>query len=101
MNPRQVELALKKQRLLVRSGSLRENFGTYATAWMPLFAAADRVRAGLDWLRRHPLLPVASLVVLLVARPRGVLRWARRGFFAWQALRRLRTALEVKLSGGR
>ncbi len=101
MNPRQVELALKKQRLLMRSGALREDFGHYATVWMPLFSATDRLRAGLHWLRRHPLLPVASLVALMVARPRGVLRWARRGFFAWQALRRLRTALEVKLSGSR
>lgn len=101
MSPRQVELALKKQRLLMRSGALRENFADYAMRWMPLFSAADRAHAGLHWLRRHPLLPVASLVALLVARPRGVLRWARRGFFAWQALRKLRTALAVKLSGSR
>lgn len=101
MNPRQVELALKKQRLLMRSGALRDNFGNYATVWMPVFAAADRVRAGLRWLRRHPLLPVVSLIAVLVARPRGVLRWVRRGYFAWQALRRLRTALVVKQSGSR
>lgn len=101
MNSRLIELALKKQRLLIRSGALRENFGNYATVWMPAFAAADRVRAGLHWLRRHPLLPVTTLVAVMVARPRGVLRWARRGFFAWQALRRLRTVLFVKPSGSR
>lgn len=102
MNPRQVDLALKKQRLLMRSAMLRENFGDFATIWTPVFAAADHVRAGLVWLRRHPLLPVASLVAILVARPRGVLRWAQRGFFAWQALRRVRAALFVaKQSGSR
>jgi len=101
MSPRQVELALKKQRLCLRSGSLRDNLGRYATAWMPLFDGADRLRDGLRWLRRHPLLPVAALVAALVARPRGVLRWAGRGWFAWQSLHRLRTALEVRLSGNR
>lgn len=86
----------------MRSAALRENFGNFASVWMPAFAAADRVRAGLVWLRRHPLLPVASLVAILVARPRWVLRWAQRGFFAWQALRRVRAALVVaKQSGSR
>lgn len=99
MSPQQLELALKKQRLLMRSGALRKNFGQYATAWKPVFSAADRVRRGLHWLRRHPALPVAVLVATAVARPRGVLRWARRGWFAWQALRKLRTALAVKQSG--
>ena len=100
MNPRQVELALKKQRLLLRSAALRENFGNYATTWMPVFAAGDRVRTGLLWLRRHPLLPVVAMIAALVARPRGLLRWARRGFFAWQALRKLRTVFVAKQPGG-
>jgi len=99
----QLDLALKKQRLLMRSSALRENFGQYANTWKPVFAAADRLRNGLRWLRRHPALPVASLVALAVARPWGMLRWARRGWFAWQALRNLRIALLAKQtrSGGR
>jgi len=61
------------------------------------------VRDGWAWLRRHPALPVAALTALVVARPRRVLRWARRGWFVWLGVRRLRavllSALAVRLPG--
>lgn len=95
MSPRQVDLALKKQRLQIRSAALRDEFAARAAGWAPAFALADRGRAGLRWLRRHPVLPVALLAALLAARPRAVLRWAQRGFVAWQALRRLRGVLQL------
>lgn len=101
MSPRQVELALKKQRLQIRSAALRDEFSAYAAAWKPAFALADRGHSALRWLRRHPLLPVAALVALLVARPGAALRWAQRGFFAWQALRKIRGALQLALSRNR
>ena len=100
MSPKQVELVLKKQHLQMRSAALRETFADYATAWMPVFAVADRVHAGGIWLRRHPALPVAALAALLVSRPRTVLRWIKRGFFIWQTLRKLGDAISVKLPGG-
>lgn len=93
MNPRQIELALRKQRLQMRSAALREAFAGHAGAWTPAFSLADRIRTGLFWLRRHPALPVAALTALLVARPRTVWRWVRRGFFAWQTLGRLRNVI--------
>jgi len=101
VSPRQVELALKKQRLQMRSAALREDFSVYASGWKPAFALADRGRAALRWLRRHPLVPVAVMAALLAARPRAVLRWARRGFVAWQTLRRLRSVLQLALSRSR
>ena len=101
MSPRQVELALKKQRLQIRSAALRDEFAAYAAGWAPAFALADRGRAALRWLRRHPLLPVAVLAAVLAVRPRMVLRWAQRGFVAWQALRKLRSMLQLALSQSR
>ena len=101
MSPRQVELALKKQRLQIRSAVLREEFSAYAAGWMPAFALADRGRAALRWLRRHPVVPAAVLAALLAARPRTVLRWAQRGFLAWQALRKLQSVLQLALSRNR
>ena len=97
MSPRQVELALKRQRLQIRSAALRENFSACAAGWKPVLALADRGNAALQWLRRHPAAPVAALVALLVARPRMVLRWAQRGLFAWQMLRKLRELLAPAL----
>lgn len=101
MSPRQVELALKKQRLRIRSAVLRGDFSAYAAGCKPAFRVADRGGSVLCWLRRHPLVPVAAMVALLVARPRAALRWAQRGFFAWQTLRRLRGALQPALPPNR
>lgn len=88
-----IELALRKQRLLMRSAELRGRFVEQVQPLVPLFAAADRVSAGLRWIKRHPVLPVVVLVATLVARPRAVLRWAQRGWLLWQMTGRLRDTI--------
>lgn len=80
----------------MQSATLRRSFAYHALALQPAFGVADRGRAALLWLRLHPALPVAVLVALLVARPRAVLRWARRGWLIWLTLRKLRGYLPVK-----
>ena len=98
MNTKLIDLALKKQRLQTQSAVLRdalaENAGTYQSA----FAVADRMRRGVAWLRRHPALPVAVLVAVLVARPRAVLRLAGRGWLLWGTLKQLRATAESVLA---
>lgn len=95
MSPSLVELALKKQRLQMRSAALRADFSAHAAVWRPAFALADQGQAAWLWLRRHPALPVAAGIALLVARPRALPRWLKRGFFAWQALAKLRDLLSA------
>ena len=97
MTPELLELALKKQRLRLKSAALRADFAEQAGALAPAFSAVDRVQAGISWLRRHPVLPVAALVALLVVRPRTMLRLAGRGWLVWRAVQRLRSALKVGL----
>jgi hypothetical protein len=104
VNPRLVELALKKQRLQLKSAILRSAFAEQAMTWAPAFAAADRIREGVAWMRRHPVLPVAMLVALLVARPRALLRGAAGAWVVWRGWQRLRGALAAALTalpGGR
>ena len=98
MSPGLVELALKKQRLRLKSAALRDSFADHAGVWAPTFAAADRIQAGIGWLRRHPALPIAVLVALLVARPRAILRLAGRGWFFWSGLKRMRGILANALA---
>jgi hypothetical protein len=85
-----VELALRKQRLLLRSTALRREFAGHVAGAAPAIAFGNRLAAGAQWLKRHPLVLVAAAGALLVRRPHGVMRWARRGFAAWQALRHAR-----------
>lgn len=91
---REVELALRKQRLQFESAALRRSLTTDVAGFVPLANGIDRLRTGWSWLRTHPQVVVAVAVALLVARPRAVLRWTRRGFIAFRAWRALRKRLE-------
>jgi hypothetical protein len=88
MNPRLLEVALKKQRLQFKSDMLREQWRGHAHGLAPVLGAADQVRAGYAWLRRHPEVVVGTGVAVAVARPRAVWRWFRRGVIAWQFWRK-------------
>lgn len=86
-----IELALKKQRLLLKSAQLRQSFAEQTRPLIPLLTLADKIQSGIRWLKHHPALPVAILTALLVARPRTTFRWLRRGWLLWQTLRPLRS----------
>ena len=92
---RLLELALKKQRLQFDSETLRNRL-VYSTSFVPpLCAGFDQVRAGWQWLKARPAIPVAVGVALLVSRPRGVWRWARRGLGAWQVWQKARRYMDT------
>ena len=87
---REVELALRKQRLQFKSAALRRDLAQDFVGIAPAFKAVEQVRRGVTWLRANPELVAGVAVALLVIRPKASWRWARRGFIAWQAWRRLR-----------
>ena len=91
MNPELVELALRKQRLQLRSADERDALVRHAEALTPVFRGVDRVVGGVLWARdKAPILSGIG-IFLLVVRPRAALRWARRGWLGWQLVRRVRT----------
>lgn len=89
MNPKQLQLALDKQRLQMQSTTQRAALAVAGAGVAPLFAAADTVRDGFRWLVRNPVWVVGGVAVLVVAQPRRMARWVRRGIVAWQAWRRV------------
>ncbi len=94
MSPRQLELSLRRQRLQLRCAEQRDALVRGAKRLAPAFAAADAVREGVDYLKAHPQWVAALVVVTLLWRPWGVLRWGRRGYLAWRGWRRIRGWLE-------
>lgn len=87
---RALEIALRKQQVLLESNIRREALATHGAGLRPLFDAADRLVEGLDWARRHPELIAGGAAMLLAASPavrRFSWRWGKRGFVAWQFLR--------------
>lgn len=98
MNPRIVELALKKQRLQLQAAAQRVRILHAIESASPAFGAAEKVRMAMRWAKTHPEWLAGIAVVLLVARPRAFFRWAKRGFYLWQGLRRLRGAVDSFLA---
>lgn len=93
----EVEFALKKQRLQYRSAELRTQFAEYAFGVSPVLRAGDAIVDGVRWVRNHPEVIAAAGVALVVARPRGVIRLARRGLVAWQAWGRVRDWVDNRI----
>lgn len=94
MNPAELELALKKQRLQIHGESLRTDFGRHAAGLRPMFAGADTAVDAVHWLRAHPQVMVAAGVALLVAKPGRIWRWGSRAFIGWRTWREVRGLLD-------
>lgn len=98
MSPRQLALAVQRERLLVRSATLREHVATHSAALAPALAVADTVRNTVFWLRAHPLAVVSALLAIAVLRPRKAWRWGMRAWSAWQFVNRWRRRLGTWVS---
>lgn len=97
MNPRIVELALKRQRLQLQAAAQRVRILHFLQSAAPAFGGAEKAAAALRWAKAHPEWLAGAGVALLVARPRAFFRWLRRGLLAWQTLRRARSTLDTLL----
>ena len=87
-----LELALKKQRLLMESDRLRQNFSRSSRGIAPAFRVADLAVAGVQWIKQHPEVMVGVAVTFVVARPKTVWRlgrWAYAGWGAWKPISEL------------
>jgi hypothetical protein len=83
----------EQRALLARSARLRARWQADLATLRPPLALADQARDAWQWLRAHPQWPAGLAVVLVVARPRRVLRWGLRLWTAWQWWRRLQLRL--------
>jgi len=89
-------LMLQRGRLLVRSAQLRTQFAAQASGLRRPLGLADQARDGVRWLVRNPQWPLGALAVLVVLRPRRVLRLAGAlwwGFGIAQRVRRVADTL--------
>lgn len=93
MNAKLVELALRKQRLQLRSADQRAALIRYTEGVQPVLRGVDRIADGVRWTRDHAPILSGIGVFLLVVRPRAMLRWARRGWIGWQLVRRVRNLI--------
>jgi hypothetical protein len=86
---RDIALALRQQRLLLRSAALRDALAEQSIALETPLATADRGIAGARWLYRQRAWLAGGLVVVLLMRPRRAWRALRFGWSLWLAARRV------------
>ena len=93
MNEQLIKLAERRATLIARAENQRD---TLARASLPLQAPlemVDRGVAGIRYLRNHPEWLAGSAVLMLVLRPRRIVKWAQGGWLAWRFARGLKNKL--------
>jgi hypothetical protein len=93
MTPRQLELALKRQRLEFQVAAQRRELAEAVQPFMPVISVVDGVHRGFHYLKTHPEISAVAAVVVFILRPSRALRWARHGFSAWRLWGNLRRRL--------
>ena len=90
MDSRQVELALRKQKLQLRAEAQRADITDRLAGIDGALDRIDSLRDHLAWAKdKIPLLSVA-LIVVLAAKPRLTLRLAKRAWVGWLLVRQVR-----------
>ena len=87
------DLATRREQLVARSASLREQLATGAGVLRPVFRVADRARGGMAAVRQNrglALLGAAALAGAVLVRPRAMMGLGLRLWGGWQAFQRLR-----------
>lgn len=94
MTNRLADLHQRRGRLLERIAHQRDTLATAVEPVRDVLDATDfridQFRAGVAWLRRNPVVVAGAVAALVVFRGRGLLRWGRRAFLAWQTWRSVR-----------
>ena len=90
MDSRQIDLALRKQKLQMRADAQRTDLTRRLAGIDGALDRVDSLRDNLAWAKdKIPLLSVA-LIVVLAAKPRLTLRLAKRAWVGWLLVRQVR-----------
>ncbi|MBR0566477.1 YqjK-like family protein [Azoarcus sp. L1K30] len=90
MNPRLIEIALRKQALQIRAERQRDALMAHLEGFESALDVVDEFRDGAHWARHHAPLLSGAVLILLASRPRQTFRLAKRASIAWLLYRRLR-----------
>jgi hypothetical protein len=92
MNRNLKKLAERRQLLIAQIASQRMSLTHNAHSWLKPLSIADKGLVVLRYIKNHPLLIAGDGVALLtMARPSGIGKWFRRGWLAWQVIKKLKS----------
>ena len=84
---RAIELARRREQLIARAAIQRERLADHVRQWERPIAAVDKVIAGVNYLRAHPVVLAVGIAVLTVVQRRSLWGLVRRGFLLWRIAR--------------
>jgi hypothetical protein len=84
-----IDIMVRRERLLGQCAAQRDDLAVLAQQLAGPLQVADRVLAGVHYLRRHPVVLGGAVALFAVIQRRNLWRWVRRGFVAWRAYRLL------------
>jgi hypothetical protein len=91
------DLLRRRERLILRSGQLRQDWALQVQVLRAPLGIADQVRAATQWLLRHPEWPLGAAALILLLRPGRALRWASYGWQGYGIYRRVQRAMNRTL----
>ncbi len=90
MNKKQRKLAEKRERLVAQISAQRVTLAQNFETWRMPLAFVDQGLSALRKLGRHPEWIAGVVVLLVVIKPKHVLKWFGRGWGTWQIINKLR-----------
>jgi hypothetical protein len=96
MNTRLLELATRHGALQAKIDEQRRILAQQSVALEAACERGDAVLHGVDWLKHHPAAVGAAVAVVVIAKPKGAWRWAKRGYFAWRGWQTIKASVAGK-----
>ena len=101
MNAEREELLRRRERLLLRSQTLRRDWAQQVQVLRAPLGVVDQARAATQWLVRHPEWPLGAVVLVVLLRPGRVLRWGSYALQGYGIYRRVQRVVAPPLSSPR
>jgi len=83
-----LELRLRQERAVWRSGQLRRVLAQQSTVLVAPLAQVERIKSGLLWLGHHPVFLAVLVSAVVALKPRKVLSKIGRAWAVWSGVRR-------------
>jgi hypothetical protein len=90
MNKKRLQLAQRRERLVVQASVQRAALAENIEPWRTPLALADQGLSVLRYIRRNPEWITGVVVLIAAIGPRRAGKWLGRGWMTWQVIHKLR-----------
>ena len=87
MSPKLAAIQVRRAQLIERAAREREDLDRALQVWVQPLGFLDRCIGAVRYVLSRPPLVAGAAALLVVLRPRGAFKWARRAFGLWQGYR--------------